>query len=196
MKVYLSVLCVNLIGLCFFAVTTWAEPEKNGVDKWIYDLASDTFQVREKASQELWKLGELALPALREALLSKDPEVAMRVRDAIRKVELRINQDTSPRILSLIETYKKAPSGQKLGLLNELREEKAYFQLLKLFSMENPKEQGELASVVQDVAINVAREAVAADDVKQAIELLRMAPVKHTELMAWAWVNWIKSSQI
>ena len=186
MKVYLSVLCVYLIGLCFFAVTTWAEPEKNGVDKWIYDLASDTFQVREKASQELWKLGELALPALREALLSKDPEVAMRVRDAIRKVELRINQDTSPRILSLIETYKKAPSGQKLGLLNELREEKAYFQLLKLFSMENPKEQGELASVVQDVAINVAREAVAADDVKQAIELLRMAPVKHTELMALA----------
>ena len=133
MKVYLSVLCVNLIGLCFFAVTTWAEPEKNGVDKWIDDLASETFQVREKASQELWKLGELALPALREALLSNDPEVAMRVREAIYKVELRINEDTSPRILSLIESYKKASSAQKLGLLNELREEKAYFQLLKLF---------------------------------------------------------------
>ncbi len=186
MKAFLSVLCVNLTGLCFFAVSSLAETETVGVEQWIKDLASETFQVREKASQDLWKSGEEALPALRDAALSNDPEVAMRAREAINKVELKITRDTPAVILSLIESYKKASSGQKMALLNSLKEERAYFQLLKLYSMEKPEEQKELASAVQDVAMFAAREAIAANDVDDAVELLRLAPSNHDELMALA----------
>jgi hypothetical protein len=186
MKAYLRVLCVNLTGLCFFAVSSLAVPEKVAVDQWIKDLGSETFEVREKASQELWKSGEAAMPALRDAVMSNDPEVAMRAREAISKVELKITRDTPVGILSLIEAYKKSSSGQKLGVLNSLKEERAYFQMLKLFSMENPEEQKELASAVEDVAMFAAREAIVANQVDQAVELLRMAPSNHDELMALA----------
>lgn len=186
MKVFLSVLSVQLMGLCVFAAPSEVIIENGGVKKWIHDLSSESFQVREKASIELWKLGDAGIPALREAVLSSDPEVSMRAKEAIDKVELKITKDTPVAILGLIDSYRKAPAKEKPNLLSELREVKAYFQLLKLYSMENLEIQGELAPVIQDVAMLAAREAVIADDVNQAIELLRMAPPNHSELMALA----------
>jgi hypothetical protein len=57
--------------------------------KWIADLGSDTFAVREKASSELAELGEQAAPALRKALAGRpDLEVEKRLRrllDALKK---------------------------------------------------------------------------------------------------------------
>ncbi len=186
MKVFFSALSVYLMGLCVFAAPSDVIIENGGVKKWIHDLSSETFQVREKASIELWKLGEAGIPALREAVLSSDPEVSMRAKEAIDKVELKINKDTPVAILDLINAYRKAPVKDKLNLLNELKEAKAIYQVLKLYSMENAEVQSELASVVQDVAMLAAREAIVADDVNKAIELLRMAPSNHSELMALA----------
>jgi tetratricopeptide (TPR) repeat protein len=186
MNVSLSALFIQLTGLCLWVAPLSAKPEEAITVKWIKDLASETFQVREKASLELWKLGDAAMPALREAVLSNDPEVVMRAREAVEKLELKISTDTPEKTLLLIEAYRKAPSRQKMELLNALKEEKAFYQLLKLYSMENEKEQAELAMSVQDVAVFAAREAIVKDDIELAIELLRMAPPKHNELMALA----------
>lgn len=186
MKFFFTALSVYSMGLCFSLVSASAEPSKEGASLWIRDLSSEEFKVREKASRELWRLGKEALPALREALLSNDPEVSMRAKEAIDKVELRITENTPEAILSLIDAYRKAPSNEKLNLLNSLKEEKAYFQLLKLYSMEDAEEQNELASAVKDVALMAAREAIVEDDVDEAIDLLRMAPPNHSELMALA----------
>ncbi|MFN7342583.1 MAG: hypothetical protein ACK5TA_04530, partial [bacterium] len=73
-----------------------------------------------------------------------------------------------------------------MSILSELKEEKAYFQLLKLYSMENAEEQRELASVVYDVALVAAREAIMAEDVNYAVEILNLAPANHNEMMALA----------
>ncbi len=186
MKFFLSFLSVYLMGLSVFAAPSDVLADNGGVEKWIHDLSSETFQVREKASIELWKLGAAGIPALRKAVLSNDPEVSMRAKEAIDKVELKITKETPLAILDLIDAYRKAPNNDKPNLLNELKEAKATYQLLKLYSMENSEVQRELASVVQDVAMLAAREAIIADDVNQAIELLRMAPTNHSELMALA----------
>lgn len=175
-----------MIGLCLSVLPATAEPEKDVTSALMRDLASDEFKVREKASLELWKLGDAALPALRQAVSSDDPEVVMRAKDALEKIELRITENTSEKILSLIDSYRKALPRYKMTLLNELKDEKAYFQVLKLFSMENEEEQRELASVVENVALHAAREAIMADDVKLAVELLNLAPPNHTEMMALA----------
>jgi len=151
MRVISTAYAIHLIGLCLMSFSGSAEPEKDQMGALIKDLSSEVYQVREKASRELWKLGDAALPALREAMSSSDPEVSMRAKEAIDKVELKISENTSERILSLIESYRKAPSRSKMSILSELKEEKAYFQLLKLYSMENAEEQRELASVVYDV---------------------------------------------
>ncbi len=186
MKVIFRLIFLHLVGLCFLVIPVSADLKKDEAGTWIKDLSSDTFRVREKASRELWKLGDAALPALREAILSSDPEVAMRARDAVDKVELRITENTPESILSLIESYRKAPTRDKLSLLEQLKEEEAYFQMLKLYSMENAEEQSKLASAVEYVALFSAREAIVEEDVDLAIELLRMAPLNHNELMALA----------
>lgn len=186
MRVISTAYAIHLIGLCLMTFSGSAEPEKDRMGALIKDLSSEVYQVREKASRELWKLGDAALPALREAMLSNDPEVSMRAKEAVDKVELKISENTSERILSLIESYRKAPSRFKMSILSELKEEKAYFQLLKLYSMENVEEQRELASVVQDVALVAAREAIMAEDVNYAVEILNLAPANHNEMMALA----------
>ncbi len=186
MKASLVALSIHLISQFLLTVPARSELESVGAEKWIKDLASESFQERENASQELWKLGATAMPALREAVLSTDPEVAMRAKEAIDNVELKITKDTPEKILSLIKTYRKTPPKQKLNILSELKDEKAYFQLLKLYSMESAEVQKDLVAAVQDVALYAAREAIVKNDLALAIELLRMAPSMHGELMALA----------
>jgi len=56
------------------------------IDQLIKDLSAKEFATREAASAELIKLGQQALPALRKAAESKDPEVAWRSKAAIEKI--------------------------------------------------------------------------------------------------------------
>src|SRR5262245_16988259 len=56
--------------------------DKKQVDKWLGDLQNDTFKVREKATQELEKLGNDAKPYLREALRAQ-PEPCLEARRRI-----------------------------------------------------------------------------------------------------------------
>src|SRR5579883_187941 len=50
--------------------------DEKRIERWIADLDADAFAVREKATEELRKLGELAEPACRKALASR-PTLAM-----------------------------------------------------------------------------------------------------------------------
>src|SRR5207249_4252058 len=64
-----------------------ADPQR--LERWITDLDSNQFNVREKASQELEKVGEPAEPALRKALEAhSSPEVRRRVDQLLEKLEL------------------------------------------------------------------------------------------------------------
>jgi hypothetical protein len=65
------------------------EPEKKTeldarVEKLIKQLGSDEYKEREAATGELTKIGEKALPALKEALKSKDLEVRLRAETVIK----------------------------------------------------------------------------------------------------------------
>lgn len=188
MKFLFSVILFQWIGICFFADRACAESGDEVVEKWIDELSSDSFPAREKASRELWKLGKGALPALRKALLSEDPERALRAAEALDKVELRITPETSEKVLALIQSYRNGPENQKLNILNSLKREKAYYQVLKLFDQENPQEQVSLETAIQGTAILGARNAILDEDYETAIDLLRMTPAKHNELMALAYL--------
>jgi hypothetical protein len=64
-----------------------ARLERKMIEKWLGDLNSDRFQTREKASQELQKLGHDAKPFLREALKTRPaPEVRRRIEGLLEKV--------------------------------------------------------------------------------------------------------------
>jgi WD40 repeat protein len=67
------------VGLLSRHVKPVAEPDEQQVRRWVTDLDNDQFDARKKAAAELGRLGELAGPALEEAL-KKGPSAEVRKR--------------------------------------------------------------------------------------------------------------------
>jgi TPR repeat protein len=155
----------------------------------VLGLSSESFREREDATRALWEQGDAALEILRAASASKDPETAKRAAGVLEKVELRITPETAPEILDHIRRYRTAPQNLKANHINELRRRKAYFQLLKLYSMEEkPQAKADLAESIRGVAMQGAREAIAVDDYATAERFLRMSAKEPNDLIALAWV--------
>lgn len=152
----------------------------------IRELSSESYLEREKATKALWEAGVEAENDLREASRSNDPEVALRASAVLEKIELRITPQTPAEILELIRKYRASPPNLKLNSLNELKLRKAYFQVLKLFSIETPETKVALIQAVRGVAITGARQQIAAGKKNEALELLRMSAKEPNDLMALA----------
>jgi len=163
--------------------------EEAEIDQLVLDLSADSFQTREAATLKLWEIGDEAIPLLREAILSDDPERAFRASEILEKVELRITPEASGEILTLIQSYRNAPLNQKDDFLNQLKRQKAYYQILKLYSMESPEVKKSLSTSIRGVAITGARDAIARDDTEAAIQLLRMSTGGERDLMALASIH-------
>jgi hypothetical protein len=70
-----------------------AVAETKGVEHWIRDLGSDSYQTRLKAEGALRKLGKEALPGLKKAAENEaDSEVQWRARRLVRQIEKGANQ--------------------------------------------------------------------------------------------------------
>lgn len=181
---------LSLIACACFAADPEAPlAEAAPHEELVRGLSSETFREREDATRALWDLGEAALETLRKASTSDDPEMAMRARGVLEKVELRITPETPPEIMEQIQRYRKAPQNLKANHINELRKRKAYFQLLKLYSMEQkPEAKATLAESIRGVAMQGAREALAVDDFATAEQFLRMSAKEPNDLIALAWV--------
>ncbi len=67
----------------------------------IQDLASDSFEVRERAAEELRKMGAAALPQLEEAAKSKDPEVMVRAQSILRDLAEERQEMTVRRLMAI-----------------------------------------------------------------------------------------------
>ncbi len=75
------------------AVAPATPPDEKQVARWLADLDSDTFEVRDKAAGELGKLGHAATPALRKALAAKPSAEALKqielLLGSLRGIDLR-----------------------------------------------------------------------------------------------------------
>lgn len=188
MKAPVLMMLAGVAALCAADAPKADAPQAGSPDftELIGELSSDSFQAREKATKDLWEAGVVVLEELREASRSDDPEMAARAAAVLEKIELRITPETPASILELIRRYRSAPQNQKTNFLNELRRKKAYFQVLKLYSMEDPETKAGLSSTVRGVAISGARQAIAAGDAAEALELLKMSAGEPSDLMALA----------
>ena len=152
-------------------------------------LSDESYSVREAATQELWKLGERVIPELRRAAEGRDPEVAIRARELLRKIELGILPDSSPKIVEQVMLYDRGSLDERQRVIVELRKERAYRQILKLYALE--KDENSLAmleSQVRGVAVDAARDCLTSTppDVHGAFTYLKMARPEAAEYMAMA----------
>lgn len=152
-------------------------------------LSDDSFAVRQAATRELWKLGESALPELKRATEGEDPEAALRARELLRKIELGILPDSSPKIVDLVMRYDRGGLDERRKVVGELRMLRAWRQILKLYALE--KDEDVLAMLemqVRGVAIEAARDCLSGEtpDIEGAFTYLGMARPEPSELMAMA----------
>jgi tetratricopeptide (TPR) repeat protein len=95
-----------IVVLSFGLAASAADPPKSDPDKLARDLGSAVFAERDKASRELWKLGEAARSALEKAARSDDPEVAKRAEDILEKFNWGIFPDTPAGVLKQIKEFR------------------------------------------------------------------------------------------
>lgn len=169
------------------AATPQADPTQLKIEILLQGLADDSFRVREESTRALWELGDAALPALREAAASADPEQAFRARDLLRKIQLHITPDTDPSVISLVELYATASPAEKASLLGKMRGKRAWRQMLKLYAAETqPELREKLQLMMQAVSLKAARERLMLGDAAGAREFLEMGPADAQGLLALA----------
>jgi RNA polymerase sigma factor (sigma-70 family) len=90
-------------------------------DRWIQDLDAESFEVRQKASAELAKLGELAERDLRRALENKPTlEQRRRVEPILAELESKIPSGEALRSLRAVRVLEHAGTTEARQLLREL----------------------------------------------------------------------------
>jgi hypothetical protein len=96
-----------LLGSCAFRsaadeskVTEKAAPatSEKEMKRWIAQFGSARFKDREQATQELSQLGKSALPSLKEATHSPDPEVRRRAQQLVEQIEPPPVRSPAPRV--------------------------------------------------------------------------------------------------
>ena len=78
---------MNMATIALSALLLWQGADDKKVGDLIRDLGADEYAVRERAEGQLRKLGDAAIPALREALEDKDPERALRAHRVLQDLE-------------------------------------------------------------------------------------------------------------
>jgi len=102
----------------FFRARTPGEKALQGIEGLIRDLGNDAFKVRQRASDELIRIGPQALTALRPMASSADPEVAFRVRTCIGFLEQSVRPDLMAAAVRVLAD--RRPAGATKVLLAHL----------------------------------------------------------------------------
>jgi hypothetical protein len=95
-------LAVSLLATSLASAAPTTRPsdeDRKRIDSLISELAADHFTQRERARAELEKMGEVALPALKEATTSDDPSIQSYAQAIVDKFERSKETDREPQLL-------------------------------------------------------------------------------------------------
>jgi tetratricopeptide (TPR) repeat protein len=95
-------------------------PTKEQIARLIEQLGNKEFGKREKASKQLWEVGEAAEKALEEAAKSTDAEVSRRAAEILDKFKWGIFPDTPKPVVELIRRYEGSEPSAKQEVLRQL----------------------------------------------------------------------------
>jgi predicted Zn-dependent protease len=101
-------------------VAALTSPTKDQIAQWVKDLGDANFEVRERASRQLWEAGEAAEAAVLEATRSSDAEVARRAGELADKFRWGIYPNTPPKVVELVGRYREADANGKLATVRAL----------------------------------------------------------------------------
>jgi tetratricopeptide (TPR) repeat protein len=108
----------------------------------VRDLGSPSFAARDRATRELWKLGEKARPALAAAADSPDAEIARRAKEILEQFDWGVLPDTPADVLRQIREFRSNIPEKQLAAVTALIKlgEPAVPTLRRLLSKDLPRE--------------------------------------------------------
>jgi hypothetical protein len=92
------------------------------IEELIEQLAHRDFDVRERATDRLRQIGMLAVPRLRRARESEDPEVRMRAARILNSVEWGLPDDAPEELVNALRNFKSLPSARHQPALKLVRD--------------------------------------------------------------------------
>jgi tetratricopeptide (TPR) repeat protein len=141
------------------------KPAFPNIDAAIKALAEDEFEIRQRASDFLWKSGKAAQPALELAITSSDAEVRLRSMMVLRKVRLGITPDTPPELHALITQFYDGDRNVRQRVISELRQKQAFNTLFALLQTEtDPTSRQLFYSTLQADIQRLAPQMIASKD--------------------------------
>ena len=185
-------LSIFIISSKLMAAPKADEASDSEQQQWIEDLKSDSFEARENATKNLWRMGEASIQLLKLVEHSKDPEQAKRAQTIIRNIILEVNESTAPEVLEAVDEYRAALNYENKELsLRALIELQAYKQaVLLLHHEDNPKfkEKLQRSQRMKRVGLFAANDAMINEGLQAAIDILRVSPSAAHNLKALAFL--------
>src|SRR6476620_3385888 len=116
--------CLALVAFVWHVAPTAQEQEFSpaAIQQAIGQLGDEQFDVRQKASEFLWRAAYRAESALAAAVNSDDPEVRYRAAQILEKLRLGITPDTPPEVALLVAAYKSGNAQVRLQAIGEMRQ--------------------------------------------------------------------------
>jgi len=192
--VTLTPVLLAALGLAVLGQGRDSKPDDKAIAKLIRDLGDGDFEMREKASEALWRAGSAAEKALQEAAKSDDIEVRKRARDILQKFATGQMPDTPVAVLDLLGEYQSAEGNapRRAAVLRRLMVEgKAGIQAVVRMAANEPKGTGDflLTQIAAALPSTMAR-IEAMGERKKIDELVEMiatrSPFGHAHLASWA----------
>lgn len=162
-----------LAGTCLLYLVACVQPARGqdeqpafpSIDAAIRALAEDEFDVRQRASDFLWKAGKAAQPALEQAINSTDAEVRLRSLMVLRKVRLGITPNTPPELHALISQFYDGDPAARQRVISELRQKQEFGTLFALIQTEtNPTSRQLFYNTLQSDIQRLAPQMIASKD--------------------------------
>ncbi len=162
---------------------------KASLQELITQLGVEDYEQRQQAHDDVWAYGVRAIPALKEALGSSNPEVTLRASKILRNIEAGIYYDMEPEIAGWIEKFQKGNLVAKLEAYRELRKARSYKQMVYLYSWEPAGgNQEALAKELGDIPIYAARQSIYQGDLTDAYKTLKISPQSRNVTKARAYL--------
>lgn len=148
------------------------------IDGLIEQLGARSFKDRERAGQQLWAVGRRALPALRKAADSDDPEISSRAKIIVENISWGVGPNTPPELVATIKEYRAATVERKIeivrNLVNKGRDGLSAATLI-ISAEDDPDIRKRIIGPLHDQLVPLVGDLIARDDLATAETVLEAA---------------------
>ena len=153
-----------------------AEGRQDPVEQLAAKLGDESFTVREHAMEELWKLGQKALPALRQIEASDDIEASERAKELIQYISAGLLFDSPEEVKEMVLGFFQSNDNGKIIIAHKLMKLGEWRQVMSLARLEKRTElRNSLAKIAWKEVKPIMLTAIADSDQVLVEEILMLS---------------------